>query len=117
VGAPDQPGLALAARLVGLPGDRTAWAGFAAVLGEGSDEVGMHRRVLPLGTSSAGGRISLLCIAGCIAVSGRGYYVTGPALDVPGRPGWVKVVLVRPTDGAKCLAKLRTLLLDRSKRR
>src|SRR6266567_1985397 len=36
--------------------------------------------------SSAGGRISLLCIAECASVSGRGYYATGPTLDVLRRP-------------------------------
>ena len=57
----------------------------------------MHGRVLLLGTSSAGERISLLCIAGCAAVSGRGYYVAGPVLDVPGRPCRDGAVLARPT--------------------
>ena len=41
-----------------------------------------------------------LCMEGCAATSGRGYYVTGPALDVPGRPDRREGVLARPTDGA-----------------
>ena len=31
-----------------------------------------------------------LCIAGCAAVPGRGYYLTGLVSDVPGRPRRVK---------------------------
>jgi hypothetical protein len=45
-----------------------------------------------------GGRNSLSCIAGCAAVSGRGYYATGPALDVPGRLRWDEAVLACPAD-------------------
>ena len=57
----------------------------------------MHGQFLPLGASSARlAEILLSCIAGCAGVSGRGYYATGPVLDVPGRPRQGKAVLVRP---------------------
>jgi hypothetical protein len=41
--------------------------------------------------------MSLLYIAECAAVSGRGYYATGPGLDVPGRLLGSEAVLVCPT--------------------
>lgn len=40
--------------------------------------------------------ILLSCIAGCAGVSGRGYYVKGPVLDVLGRPRRGEAVLLRP---------------------
>ena len=67
-------------------GGRSTWAGFAAILNERRDEIGMHRRVLPLGAIFARWAKSLLCIAECAGVSGRGYYAARPVLDVPGRP-------------------------------
>jgi hypothetical protein len=35
-------------------------------------------------------------IAGCVGVLGRGYYVAGPVMDVPGRPRQAEAVLARP---------------------
>ena len=40
--------------------------------------------------------ILLPYIAGCVGVLGRGYYVTGPVMDVPGRLRQGEAVLVRP---------------------
>ena len=59
----------------------------------------MHGRFLPRGASSADGRISLLCIAECALVSGRGYYAAGPTRDVLRRPDRREGVLARPPDG------------------
>ncbi len=64
------------------------------------------------GANSAGRRISLLCIAECASVSGRGYYATEPALDVLRRPDRREGVLARPTDRGKCEATLRAPLLE-----
>ena len=44
-------------------------------------------------------------------MSGRGYYVTGPVPDVPGRPAEMKPSLHVLRAGAKCLARLRALPL------
>ena len=72
----------------------------------------MHGRFLPRGASSAGGRISLLCIAECATVPGRGYYAIEPALDVPRRPDRRGGVLARPTDRGKYEATLCAPLLE-----
>jgi len=45
------------------------------------------------------GRISLLSIAECATVSGRGYYAIEPVLDVLRRPDRREAVLGRPPDG------------------
>jgi hypothetical protein len=53
-----------------------------------------------------------LCMEGCAAASGRSYYVTGPALDVPGRPDRREGVLARSTDGGKCETTLHAPLSE-----
>ncbi len=59
-----------------------------------------------------------LCMEGCAAASGRGYYVTGLALDVPGRPDRDEDVLARPTDGAntkqRCMRRCQSAKRRRS---
>jgi hypothetical protein len=62
-----------------------------AILSERGDEIGMHRQFLPLGASSAGpAEILLSCIAGCAVVSGHGYYVAEPRMDVRDVPAMEK---------------------------
>lgn len=63
----------------------------------------MHGRFLPRCARSAGWADSAVCLEGCSVVLGCGYYVTGPVLDVPGRPRAGGAVPVRPWFRARCM--------------
>jgi hypothetical protein len=84
--APDQAREAPTAQLVGPTDDDTTRARPTVILDQGGEKVDMHRRLLLWSKLRQVGGNSLLYIAGCAAVSGRGYYVRGLAPDVPGRP-------------------------------